>query len=406
MFVRKQFAAIMALSVVFALVVAGCGSDPTATPRPAPTATAVPEPTATPLPPGVPTPTPRPATPTPAPTPTPTFDGDAYFEGKTIRVITGTSPGGGYDTFSRLVSAAAERHFPRSTKFVVQNLPGAGQYRGLRSVLDAKPDGFTVGPVHSRWFQREAIMGDVPLFDLDAVYMLGSPTFSISDDALCVDRSVATSWEEVLALGRPLKTGETGPGNRPAEEFLQSIGAPIEMVYGYGGTSEIMAAFDRGEFDATDRCSDAVVPRLYPEWATDRRLVPLFYENMPYSAEWLKTIGFERDTYPRFSELPGLNATKAQLDAVAANIAAAELSRVFILPEGVPAEVQADWQRRFDDIMVDEQFIERLAIAGYADDYGYGTSEDLYGVINQMRGLDDATRAQMLELSGVGNLVI
>ena len=405
MIVTKRFAAMVALTAVFALLVAACGSDPTATPRP----TNTPSPTATPTPtlvPGAPTPTPRPATPTPAPTPTPRFDGDAYFEGKTIRIITGTNPGGGYDVFSRLVGFAAERYFPESTRFVIQNLPGAGQYRGLRAVLDADPDGFTIGPVHSRWFQREAIVGDVPLFDLDEVYLLGSPTFSVSDSALCVDRSVATSWEEVLALGRPIKHGQTAPGNTPAEEFLESIGAPIQAVYGYGGTSEIMAAFDRGEIDATDRCSVNTVPRLYPEWLTERRLVPLFYETLAFSPEWLQTLGFERDSYPKFTDLPGLSASQAQLDAVGVNIAAVDLSRIFILPEGVPAEIQRDWQARFDQIMVDIQFIERLGIAGYADDYGYGTSDDIRALIQQIRDVDDVTREIMLELSGVGELVI
>lgn len=397
--------AIGVLGTILALLVAACGSDPTATPRP--TNTPAPEPTATAtLAPGVPTPTPRPATPTPAPTPTPTFDGDAYFEGTTIKIITGTSPGGGYDIFSRLVGQTAERYFPESTRFVIQNLPGAGQYRGLRAVLDSDPDGLTVGPVHSRWFQREAIVGDVPLFDLDDVYLLGSPTFAVNDSALCVDRSVATSWEEVLALGRPIKHGQTAPGNTPAEEFLEGIGAPIEAVYGYGGTSEIMAAFDRGEIDATDRCGEATVPRLYPEWLTEQRLIPLFYETLAFSPEWLQALGFERDSYPKFTELSGLSVSQAQLDAVAVNIAAVDLSRIFILPEGVSSEVQADWQARFDQIMVDSQFIERLGIAGYADDYGYGKTAELKALIQQIRDADDETRAIMLELSGVADLVI
>jgi hypothetical protein len=249
-------------------------------------------------------------------------------------------------------------------------------------------------------------MGDVPLFDLDDVYLLGSPTFSVGESALCVNREVATSWEEVLALGRPITHGQSAPGNAAAEEFLESLGAPIKAVYGYGGTAEIMAAFDRGETDATDRCSEATVPRLYPDWLAERKLVPLFYDIKPYSPEWLKQMGFEHDSYPRFSELPGLTATQSQLDAVAANMAAQELSRVFILPEGVDPDLQLDWQARFDQIMVDTQFIERLSIAGYADDYGYGTTADLRAVIDSIRGLDDATRAEMLELSGVSDLVI
>ena len=117
---------IMAFLALGALVFAACGTDPTATPRPTntpkpvPTATPVPTPTAT-LAPGVPTPTPAPtATPSP-PTPTPSRDMEAYFDGQTIRVTVGFSPGGGYDAFGRLFGAFAAKHFPGTPKFVVRN---------------------------------------------------------------------------------------------------------------------------------------------------------------------------------------------------------------------------------------------------------------------------------------------
>ena len=155
-----RFLALGALAVVLALF-AACGGDedPTPTPRPAaqptptPTAEAMmeekPTPTAEAMMEEKPTPTPEAMTeqptPTAAPRPTPTpvppppgFDAEEYFGGKTIRIITGTSPGGGYDTFSRIVAATAERYFPESTRFIVQNLPGAGQLRGLRAVLNCR----------------------------------------------------------------------------------------------------------------------------------------------------------------------------------------------------------------------------------------------------------------------------
>ena len=241
-----RFVSIALISMAIVAFGVACGSDdPTPTPVPASNSAAA-ETTQAPAP----TPTPRGVVRKPAATPTPqvAFDPEAYFANKTIKVITGTSPGGGYDVFSRLVSATAEKYFPKSTRFVVQNLPGGGQYRGLRALLDSDPDGMTIGPVHSRWFQRQAIVGDIKDFDLEKIYILGSPTFSPRGDVFCVDSKVAKSWEDVLALGRPLLMGAAGPGNEPAVEFMSKNGGPFKLVYGYGGTSEIMAAFDRGEF--------------------------------------------------------------------------------------------------------------------------------------------------------------
>ena len=340
-----RFLALGALAVILALF-AACGSeDPTATPtsapqtmteQPTPTPEAMmeePTPTAEAMM-GEPTPTAEAmtvdptATPAPRPTPTPVppppgFDAEEYFGGKTIRIITGTSPGGGYDTFSRIVAATAERYFPESTRFIVQNLPGAGQLRGLRAVLTSEPDGLTIGPVHSRWFARQLLVGDVDGFDLDKVYILGSPTFTIGEEGFCLDKNFASSWQDVLDRGLTIKVGSVGPGNEPAIEFMIENGAPFKLIYGYGGSSEIMAAFDRSETDGTSRCGPGTAGRLYPEWIEQGRMVPIFYSKKPYNDEWLANLG-HTGPLPSFRELPGLTFDPAQAEGLELNLLVTE----------------------------------------------------------------------------------
>ena len=416
-----RFLALGAIAVILALL-AACGGDddPTATPRPAATPTPTPaeammaDPTPTPAGTMTEDPTPTPAetamaadptaTPVPRPTPTqvpppPGFDAEEYFGGKTIRIITGTSPGGGFDTFSRIVAATAERHFPETTRFIVQNLPGAGQLRGLRAVLSSEPDGLTVGPVHSRWFARQMLVGDVDGFDLDRIYMLGSPTFAINEDGFCLDKNFASSWQEVLDRDLTIKVGSVGPGNEPHIEFMVENGAPFKLIYGYGGSSEIMAAFDRGETDGTGRCGPGNAGRLYPEWIEQGRLIPIFYRTKPYSEEWLANLG-HTGPIPSFRDLPGLTFNQAQAEALELNLLIVEISRVFVLPEGVPADVAQYWQSAFDQIVVDPIFIEQLTIAGYEDSYGYGRAEDIWEIIDRVRSASQETRDIALELSG------
>ena len=91
---------------------------------------------------------------------------------------------------------------------------------------------------------------------------------------------------------------------------------------------------------------------------------------------------------------------------MAANLDVGELSRVFILPAGVPADVLGYWQEQFNKIMVDPDFIEKLTIAGYGQAYGFGTSEELLAIVRRVKGLDGPTRDLMLELSGVDKLVV
>ncbi len=416
-----RFHRIIALGAAAALTLAlfaACGGDdpaptqaPTATQAPAATAAPTVAPAATPTP-GAggaaaprPTATPRPqATATPVPPPA-GFDADEYFGGKTIRIKVGASPGGGYDVFSRIVAATAERYFPESTRFVVQNLPGAGQYRGLRAVLDSEPDGLTIGPTHSRWFARQLLVGDVPKFDIDAIHILGSPTFAINEDGFCVDRNVATSWQDILDKGITIKVGSAAAGNEPALEFLAQNGGPFQLLYGYGGTSDIMAAFDRGEVQGTNRCSPGTAGRLYPEWIEEGRLVPLFYEKKPYSADWLARLGYTGEL-PSFRDLPGLEFNEAQAAALEINLLVTEISRVFFLPPGVPDDVRQYWQSAFDQIVADAGFKEAVSIAGYTDDYGYGRAEDILEIVEVVRAADAETRAIALDLSGVASLSV
>src|SRR5262245_58874293 len=48
-----------------------------------------------------------------------------FYKDKTVTYIVATAPGGGYDTYGRLVAEYMQKYLPGST-FVVKNMPGAG----------------------------------------------------------------------------------------------------------------------------------------------------------------------------------------------------------------------------------------------------------------------------------------
>src|SRR5689334_12356950 len=49
-----------------------------------------------------------------------------FYTGKTISISTHTGPGGGYDTYLRLLARHMGRHIPGRPAIVVVNQPGAG----------------------------------------------------------------------------------------------------------------------------------------------------------------------------------------------------------------------------------------------------------------------------------------
>src|SRR3954470_12312388 len=69
-----------------------------------------------------------------------------YFEGKTVTIVVGYKPGGGYDATARLLSRYLPKYIAGSPTVIVQNMPGANSLIAANYVYAAaKPDGLTIG---------------------------------------------------------------------------------------------------------------------------------------------------------------------------------------------------------------------------------------------------------------------
>jgi tripartite-type tricarboxylate transporter receptor subunit TctC len=51
-----------------------------------------------------------------------------FYRGKTLRMLIGYGPGGGYDIYGRLVAEFLPRHLPGNPTIIAQNMPGAGSF--------------------------------------------------------------------------------------------------------------------------------------------------------------------------------------------------------------------------------------------------------------------------------------
>ncbi|MBI1995210.1 MAG: hypothetical protein HYS66_01900, partial [Deltaproteobacteria bacterium] len=51
---------------------------------------------------------------------------ESLFSGKTIRIVVGSSPGGGYDYWARLLARHMPKYLSGNPEVVVQNMPGGG----------------------------------------------------------------------------------------------------------------------------------------------------------------------------------------------------------------------------------------------------------------------------------------
>jgi len=99
------------------------------------------------------------------------------FAGKSVSLIIGFGPGGGYDLWGRTVARHIGRHLPGNPTVVPQNMPGAGSYVAASHIYGAAPKDGTVFAI----IARDAALGPLSnapgaRFDATKMSWLGSPT--------------------------------------------------------------------------------------------------------------------------------------------------------------------------------------------------------------------------------------
>ena len=322
----------------------------------------------------------------------------SHFEGKKITIIVGSSPGGGYDVFARLVARFVGRHLPGNPSFIVQNIPGGGQLRGLRATMKATPDGLTIGLLHPRFVVRELFGRDVPDFDLKTVKVLGTPSGIKRPRLWCMQRNLASSWQDVVKLGRPVTFGANAPGGLSATlgpEFVQAVGGPLKMVSGYGGASEVMAGFDRGELDSMQYCTVEYVPRLFPEWIKQKKLAPIFWWEAEPSDDYIGKLGSSK--VPYIADAVG--ATKEQRSALEVAMGFGRMGRLFVAPSGLKDNIYQTWKSGFEATVRDPGFIRAGEDAGL--EVGLGTAEEFRANNEAFGKLPASTKGLVKTLAGM-----
>src|SRR6187551_2248891 len=69
---------------------------------------------------------------------------EEFYRGKTLRMLIGYGPGGGYDIYGRLVAELLPRHLPGKPTIIAQNMPGAGSFVAAKYIYDVAPKDGTV----------------------------------------------------------------------------------------------------------------------------------------------------------------------------------------------------------------------------------------------------------------------
>jgi len=282
-----------------------------------------------------------------------TWAADApFYKGKTIRIVVGYSPGGGFDTFSRLVGRNLGAHLPGNPSVIVVNMPGAASMVAANRVYAMQPgDGLTIVVFSFGVVTDLVTRPEAAKFDVRKFIWLGDPTLGAVPEVVWVRSDLPIkSLEDFRNSKTPLASGLTGRGSpaTAANQFLISLGYPLKAVHGYRGTANVMAAMERKEVDVRIM-SQSNMQTIYRRHIDSGLVRPVL------------ALGED----PRVKPIPGvatlrdMNLDPKQQRTADFLVGTWKLLRLFAIPPGTPPDRVAVLRKAFTDTLNSPELLEQ-----------------------------------------------
>jgi len=270
-----------------------------------------------------------------------------FYKGKTVNIIVGFTPAGGYDINGRAVAKHIGKHIPGNPNVIVQNAPGAGSLSAVRNLDATLPrDGTAIVTFNPGLVTQSIVQPETVKVDFRNLAWVGVVA---ADYRVCYGfgpKGVKT-WDEMMnrkefILGSTAK----GSGNYINGAILRIVfNAPVRQILGFPGSAEQRIAIERGELDGD--CG--AYASITPNWIAEKKIHPFvrFSETrgeVPESAVYIGTFAKTDEQRSLLHVLSGGD----------------EIGRPFIMSKQVPADRLAILRTAFHATMKDPAFISDM----------------------------------------------
>jgi len=164
-----------------------------------------------------------------------------FFQGKTITYIVSTQPGGGYDTYGRLLARHLAKYLPGS-RVIVRNVPGAAHIIGANTIYVARPDGLTFGIFNTGLIYGQLLEARGIRFDLGEMSWIGKMAEEGRTLVLST-RSGLDNVQNLIDADRPVLLASAGLGSSSYVEthiVREALGLNVRLIPGIlGGDTEL-----------------------------------------------------------------------------------------------------------------------------------------------------------------------
>ena len=271
-----------------------------------------------------------------------------FYAGKQISLFIGTTAGGGYDAYGRLVARHIGRHIPGNPAVVSKNMPGAGGLTAANYLYNRAPkDGTEIlivqnGLPFERLFQTLSPEGKNALFDATKFGWIGSATQTVFVTVTWHASGVRTLQD---ASAKETILGASTPS---ADSYILAmlsnnlLGTKFKVVHGYAGATEVSLAVENGEVQGEAGKDWTTLTSTKPQWIRDKLINILVQMGMTAHPD-LKGV-------PMAIELARSPEDRQIMEVVFAKYG---MARPFFTAPGVPPDRLALLRRAFDATMSD-----------------------------------------------------
>lgn len=173
----------------------------------------------------------------------------AEFPEKPITVLVGFGAGGATDALARLIAKEAEATLGQP--IVIANVPGGGGVVAATKLMNAQPDGYTIGMAVTSTFSYAPLASDSVKYDADTFDYLTSAA-ALQNAVVASKDSPYNSWEDVVAAaksGPKISLGSSSPAvNLIMSHVAAQDGYDLKIIPTKGG-AEIMKDVIGGHID-------------------------------------------------------------------------------------------------------------------------------------------------------------
>lgn len=272
-----------------------------------------------------------------------------FYANRTIAILMGTSPGGSYDIYGRVIASHIARHIPGKPNIIIEHMPGAGGAAAGNFIYGPGPqDGSKILLSHALPLMEKLEPPSAIRYESKKMHWLGA--YDEIAQVMAIWHGAGASTIDDLK-SKELVFGSMATNHLSYQWAMvakASLGARYKVISGYTTGGALNLAMERGEIAGWSVAWESIAVGK-EDWIAARKVsIPLVF------------------TLERMKQLPNvptlLELTKGPEREVVEFLAnGTPIARAMALGPNVPADRVAAVKKAFADMMRDPEFLDDAA---------------------------------------------